>query len=116
MTDEQIIKALECCSKDDIDCEQCPANGLCDNDDYCFTGATLDLINSQKAEIERLQKAIEVQDIMIEQQDYKIKSAKIEAIKEYKEKVKAILMNKGIYPVVVKNALDEAEKEMKGGE
>lgn len=52
MTDNEIKKALECCSKDDIDCEQCPANGLCDNDDYCFTGAILDLINRLQATID----------------------------------------------------------------
>lgn len=42
----------------------------------------------QKAEIERLQKAIKVQDIMIEQQDYKLKAAKSEAIKEFAERLK----------------------------
>ena len=41
-----------------------------------------------------------------------VKTAKSDAVKEYKEKVKAILMDKGIYPVLVKNALNEAEKEM----
>jgi len=60
MTDNEIIKALECCSKDDIDCEQCPANGLCDNDDYCFTGAILDLINRQKAEIAKKDTEIDI--------------------------------------------------------
>lgn len=43
-----------------------------------------------------------------------LEQIKSEAIKEYKEKVKAILMDKGIYPVVVKNALNETEKEMVG--
>ena len=46
---------------------------------------------SRKAEeeIERLQKAIKVQDIMIEQQDYKLKTAKSEAIKKFAERLKA---------------------------
>ena len=30
MTDNEIIKALECCSKDDIDCEKCSAKQYCD--------------------------------------------------------------------------------------
>ena len=55
MTDEQIVKALECCSQSDSACENCPANGICDNDSYCFTGAILDLIKRQQAEIEKLE-------------------------------------------------------------
>ena len=60
MTDEQIIKALECCATDDGDyCSQCPygnidykpGNGGCVN--RCRKDA-LDLINRQKEEIEML--------------------------------------------------------------
>ena len=60
MTDEQIIKALECCATDDgNDCFQCPycniffesGNGGCIN--RCHKDA-LDLINHRKAEIENL--------------------------------------------------------------
>ena len=60
MADEQIIKALECCATDDgDDCFQCPygnivyksGNGGCVN--RCRKDV-LDLINRQKAEIERL--------------------------------------------------------------
>ena len=60
MTDEQIIKALECCVTDDgDDCFQCPygnivykpGNGGCVN--RCRKDA-LDLINCQKAENEEL--------------------------------------------------------------
>ena len=54
LTDEEIVKALECCTKDGW-CKECPyfINGIdCGNqrseNDY------LDLINRQKAEIERL--------------------------------------------------------------
>lgn len=62
MTDEQIIKALECCATDDgDDCSQCPygnivyksGNGGCVN--RCRKDA-LDLVNRQKAEIERLKR------------------------------------------------------------
>lgn len=60
MTDEQIIKALECCATDDgDDCFQCPygnivyksRNGGCVN--RCRKDA-LDFINRQKAKIEEL--------------------------------------------------------------
>lgn len=62
MTDEQIIKALECCATDDgDDCSQCPygnivyksGNGGCVN--RCRKDA-LDLVNRQKKEIERLKR------------------------------------------------------------
>ena len=62
MTDEQIIKGLECCATDDgDDCSQCPygnivyksGNGGCVN--RCRKDA-LDLVNRQKKEIERLKK------------------------------------------------------------
>lgn len=77
MTDEQIIKALECCATDDgDDCSQCPygnivykpGNGGCVN--RCRKDA-LDLINRQKAENER-----------------EINQIKSEAIKEFAEKLK----------------------------
>lgn len=60
MTDKEIIKALECCSQDNIDCEECPANGICDNDDFCFTGAILDLINHYKTENKKLEDALDI--------------------------------------------------------
>ena len=61
MTDEQIIKALECCC--DIignRCSECPSylqkkdNDFCQEDLHNFA---LKLINRQKAEIERLKRA-----------------------------------------------------------
>lgn len=54
MTDDEIIKALECCDFTDIkDCEECPLYNTFD----CISviiDKTLDLVNQQKAEIERL--------------------------------------------------------------
>ena len=56
MTDNEIIKALECCASVDDGClTDCP---LYDGDDSCFSTLLkpiLDLINRQQAEIERLQ-------------------------------------------------------------
>lgn len=55
LTDAEIIKALECCSKQS--CEGCPYN---DGTSKCLMETlprdTLDLINRQQAEIERFQK------------------------------------------------------------
>ena len=43
-----------------------------------------------------------------------INRIKAEAYKEFAEKVKQKLLDKGFYPVIVKSVLDEAEKEMVG--
>lgn len=89
MTDNEIIKALECCATDDgDDCFQCPygnivyksANGGCVN--RCRKDA-LDLINRQKAEIERLLQ--------------KLQQAKSEAIKEFAERLTTKIMNHVVY-------------------
>lgn len=87
MTDEQIIKAFKCCVTDDgDDCFQCPygdivykpGNGGCVN--RCHKDA-LDLINRQKAEIERLQTRNDELNILN-------KTAAQEAIKEFAERLK----------------------------
>ena len=95
MTDNEIIKALELCfSAGFKQCEECPLKSQQDEMFTCIKikqKNALDLINRQKAEIEKLQKAIKVQDIMIEQQDYKLKQAKSEAIKEFAKKVNPII-------------------------
>lgn len=57
-TDEQIVKALECCIN--ADCLNCPRwseewySGMCND----FLKSVLDLINRQKAEIERLKESL----------------------------------------------------------
>ena len=77
MTDEQIIKALECCATDDgDDCFQCPYGNIVykPGDGGCVNRCrkeALDLINRQKAEVEN-----------------EIKEIKSEAIKEFAEKLK----------------------------
>ena len=54
MTDEQIVKALECCSIGEAICFMCP---LYNKTDHCvdvLTENAHDIINRQKAEIEKL--------------------------------------------------------------
>lgn len=59
MTEEQIIKALECCSKEYGYCSGCPYDS-----DNCITAKgqsaiivdALDLINRKNAEVERLRR------------------------------------------------------------
>ena len=54
MTDEQIVKALECCAKN-IRCDECPFKGIknCMGELYI---KSFDLIKRQQAEIEELKK------------------------------------------------------------
>ena len=56
LTDEQIIKALECCTQEDYRtaCKDCPCDDMCYTDLKSIDKFALDLINRQKAEIERL--------------------------------------------------------------
>lgn len=94
MTDDEIKKALECCIEGK--CQLCP---LYDNDtiaDNCPTGVLrlcLDLINRKQADIERLQKEVEVKDKIYQRNTGlrekrifdlmdELKTAKAEAIKE----------------------------------
>ena len=56
MTDEEIIKALECCSTYGGSCKKCPAYVKVDRSDCkkYFRGA-LDLINQQQSRIKELE-------------------------------------------------------------
>ena len=54
MTDDEIITALECCDFTDIKaCEECPLYNTFDCS-FVIIDKTLDLVNRQNAEIERL--------------------------------------------------------------
>ena len=121
MTDEEIIKALECCADEDMGCEVCPywAKGCTVEKD------TIDLINRQQAEIERLkeenkfhrktitenaQRALEV---TIEE----VENAKAEAIKDFAERLKdvpSLIIAGQKHYVIVESYFDNLVKEMVG--
>ena len=95
MTDNEIIKALECCASECFNaCDNCPFYKQCENDEQLSKFA-LDLINRQQAEIERLKKGckklVEKQklykDNMQATREFQIEQAKAEAIKEFAEKL-----------------------------
>lgn len=81
MTDNDIIKALECCSKDTYICKECQlyVERKCMRK---LNSLALDLINRQQAEIERLKGW---QDLLKAEKHSLIKA---EAVKEFAEKVK----------------------------
>ena len=111
MTDNEIIKAIRCCAANGS-CDGCPLN-YGEHDDMCVIinlRNALDLINRQRAEIERLERKTEdlesVQEISPEAKHFidtkadkvislmneLIKSQeqiKAEAVKEFAERLKA---------------------------
>ena len=91
MTDNDIVKALECCKKPVPDCDCCPI----ERGDMCFDflkEAALDLINRQKAEIERLREIISVIDETLKKC---ATLARAEAIKEFAERLSVIAERNG---------------------
>ena len=92
MTDEQIIKALECCIAQEncekVSCEICPYDRVYDCKEVMLQN-TLDLIYRQKAEIEKLGNQ---NTILLKSKCKKINAAtkviKSEAIKEFAERLK----------------------------
>ena len=102
MTDNDIIKALECCSKITFSCDGCPLKHLKYSECYeLVIRSTLDLINRQKAEIEKCENIIRLADKTIEKQSAEIKRLeqenfdrsltvetwKVEAVKEFAERL-----------------------------
>ena len=90
MTDNDIIKALECCTDESYEnCNECPYSIDAERCERMkLLEDILDLINHQKAEIERLKKEIQTTKdayIMLQTKNEIIKS---EAVKECLAKVK----------------------------
>lgn len=118
MTDNEIIKALECCAKSS--CKNCPEN--CGSA-MCLKNLvidSLDLINSQQAEIERLQdfnENLQTGNTALSNEILEIKS---EAIKEFAERLKGRLTGIGRstiygnfeYGTIKSYEIDDLVKEM----
>ena len=97
MTDEQIIKALECCNRPTNEgrCKECPyykIDGRCTS---ILLDKTIDLINLQKARIKELEERISYLEESIDcsRKEYnrllqKLQQAKSEALKKFAERLK----------------------------
>lgn len=120
MTDNDIIKALELCftpKGTTFTCGECPyhkSGKLCKVE---RDKNALDLINRQKAEIERLNKEVDRLSQCVLYHDGQIADARAEAITEFAERVKEkhfeyfnFIFS---YPAFCK-LTDEIAKEMKG--
>ena len=90
MTDNEIIKSLECCY--DLDstliCQQCPLHQTEDCRDGYLGMKALDLINRQKAEIGRLLHENHTLGLVQNGYNDMLEICKAEAIKEFAERVK----------------------------
>lgn len=101
MTDNEIIKALECCKVGGV-CTTCPLfeckSGNCIAQ---LNVAALDLIKRQQAEVERYKGVIKILE-------KDVSTAKTDGVKEFSEKLKDYAW----YYDVNMHALDRLEKEM----
>ena len=125
MTDEQIIKALECCieSSSPEACNKCPLKRDNGNISECLEQKeklSLDLINYQKAEIDELRERISYLEKSIDcsRKEYnqlfqKLQHAKSEAIYKLVMRFKDRVVSKYEYVQVdIFNELDNLVKEM----
>lgn len=118
MTDIEIIKALECCACSD-GCENCPYSKQCDGVEQ-ITNA-LDLINRQKAEIEKLKEASEEavscfhkMESLYNIKRMELKVAKVEAIKECLEWVLSLFPEDKNFTTISRFTVKQKLKEMVG--
>ena len=93
MTDAEIIKSLECCFAKNIVCKECPYCGSY-NCPQNLGKDTIDLINRQKAEVERLQKELEEAAVTIHDAAKRYSEYKklIQCQKEEIERLQSILL------------------------
>ena len=87
LTDNEVVKALECCRDIDIKCETCQLWTDSECTEVLYQ-ATINLINRLQAENERLKDCIDEQDIEIARLWKRIEEAKAEAYKEFAFRLK----------------------------
>ena len=112
MTDNEIIKALECCTTDlERACEKCPLRMDCITDSSTAEKHALDLINRQKAEIERLIFDVTTYRLRWAKATAKLDAAKSEAIKEFAERLCEDRVSNDPVVIAVKTELKFWEKD-----
>lgn len=119
MTDEQIVKALECCGKMNECKKECPLGDV-GGVDKCIHTLMLDaleLIKRQQAEIKRLKQ--EATELRLRKEMYRVTvdEVRAEAIREFAERLKAgasriQIGGKYEYKMVTSNYIDYLVKEM----
>ena len=118
MTDNEIIKALECCISDKRCSEiECPFRNACKDSVYALEKSALDLIKRLQWQVKRLKKYDEERDIALHAR--LIATSRAEAYKEFaerlKQKTKQIQITYNLeYDVVFVSEIDNLLKEMVG--
>ena len=113
MTDNEIIKALECCV--DCNCEECPCYKKVCGQKRCTEideEEILNLINRQKAEIESLSDNLIVERTRRENAVSAYHEAKTKAYKEFAKRLKTALSGK----IVIRGIHDEEETDLDSAE
>ena len=127
-TDAEIRKALECCAS--YDCTACPLYSPTINCVIVLPEKALELVDRQRAEIERLNKEVDrlsqcvlYHDGIVSDLEKDVFNAKAEAIKEFAERLVAMYENDKTYDrpnahtlvVTVFRNIDNLVKEMTEG-
>ena len=116
LTDSEIIKALSICSNENGICSECPYSDDYTNCNTRIATDTLDLINRQKAENERLcmelDEVIIAKDLLFDEAEALIKKTKAEAVKEFAERLKKkykpyVILGSEVAEVEIDNLLKE---------
>ena len=88
MTDNEIIKALECCARLQRRCDECPDRHELNLCGMALKSQALKLINRQKEEIRRLKEDVDDLEIKVEHLTVLLAEARHEAVKEFAERLK----------------------------
>ena len=117
MTDNEIIKALECCVTNK--CDECAIYKECHSENgKGRVEVVIDLINRQKAEIKELKDILEkvptnAYDLQVEASEKLENQIKSEAIKEFAEKLKENYCFTDRWgKIITKSTVDNLVKEM----
>lgn len=99
-------RALDLLNRKNAECKECGSR----------TSESIEKLQKQiaekNAEIERLEKAIQVQEFMLENQDYKIKKAMSGAIESFADRLTKCFCNFPIWGKTAVNFIDQIAKEM----
>ena len=113
ITNEQLMKAIECCLI--VDCDTCDYCPLYDRDNGCTEDGTYTLLERAFDLIKRQQMEIEEQDQAIINALHRIGEVRIEATKEFAERLKQVMFNEDFLlcePSEMANLIDNLVKEM----
>ena len=118
MTDNEIIKAFDCCNNKTLDCDECPCHYKQEKPCLELDNLVFDLINRQKAEIKRLEKdskRLKKVEMQLDDAMKMYDTIKAEAYKEFADRLKEnSIATFSWNGVVLVEEIDNLLKEMVG--